>query len=167
MRRGGVVGALGGVLLALATVVGAATSEPVFMTRSELKQQAKQNGELQTYLDRNGYPDVAEVRDRLDSGQWENETVILYYLQAHKQIGFAMAHMYVQDFGSHRFTREMTDEEVAALSSQPSMRTAADNPLTPIEKHDALSRSFPSDRDAAERGTSLGRMCFQRSSSEL
>src|SRR5262245_14284698 len=107
MRRGGVVGALGGVVLALATVAAAATSESVFLTRSEVKKQAKQNGELQTYLDLNGYPDVAEVRERLDSGQWENETVILYYLHAHKQIGFAMAHMYVQDFGSHRFTRDL------------------------------------------------------------
>ena len=126
-------------VLALATVAGAATSEPVFLTRSELKAQSKQNGELRTYLDRNGYPDVAEVRERLDSGQWENETVILYYLGAHKQIGFAMAHMYVEDFGSHRFTRELTDEEVAALSSQPSMRTAADDALTPIEKHDVAA----------------------------
>src|SRR6185295_2260962 len=106
-----VVGILGGVVLALATAAGAAAADPVFLTRSELTKQAKQNGELQTYLDRNGYPDVAEVRERLDSGQWENETVILYYFGSHKQIGFGMAHMYVQDFGSHRFTREMTDEE--------------------------------------------------------
>jgi hypothetical protein len=139
MRRGVVVGILGGVVLAVATVAGAATPEPVFLTRSELKSQAKQNGELRTYLDRNGYPDVAEVHERLDSGQWENETVILYYLGAHKQIAFGMAHMYVEDFGSHRFTREMTDEEVAALSSQPSMRTPADDALTQVEKHDVAA----------------------------
>jgi hypothetical protein len=126
MRRGVVVGMLGGVVLALAMAAGAATAEPVFLTRSELKAQAKQNGELRTYLDRNGYPDVAEVRERLDSGQWENETVILYYLNAHKQIAFGMAHMYVEDFGSHRCTQDMTDEEVAALSTQPSMRTPED-----------------------------------------
>jgi len=136
MRRGVVVGFLGGVVLALATAAGAATAEPVFLTRSELKAQAKQNGELQTYLDRNGYPDVAEVRERLDSGQWENETVILYYLDAHKQIAFGMAHMYVEDFGSHRSTQEMTDEEVAALSDVPSMRTPADDALTKIASHD-------------------------------
>jgi hypothetical protein len=153
MRRGGVVGILGGVVLALATVAAAATSEPVFLTRSELKAQAKQNGELQTYLDRNGYPDVAEVRERLDSGQWENETVILYYFGSHKQIGFGMAHMYVQDFGSHRFTREMTDEEVAALSSQPSMRTPADDALNPIEKHDvaAVEAADATSKNPADR----------------
>jgi hypothetical protein len=139
MRRGVVVGILGGVVLALATAAGAATADPVFLTRSELTKQAKQNGELRTYLDRNGYPDVAEVRERLDSGQWENETVILYYLDAHKQIAFGMAHMYVEDFGSHRFTQDMTDQEVAALSNMPSMRTPADEALTKIESHDLES----------------------------
>jgi hypothetical protein len=134
-----VVGILGGVVLALATAAGAATADPVFLTRSELTKQAKQNGELRTYLDRNGYPDVAEVRERLDSGQWENETVILYYLDAHKQIAFGMAHMYVEDFGSHRFTQDMTDQEVAALSNMPSMRTPADEALTKIESHDLES----------------------------
>src|SRR5215510_5134077 len=122
MRRGVVVGILGGVVLALAAAAGAAMADPVFLTRSELKKEAKQNGELRTYMDRNGYPDVAEVRERLDSGQWENETVILYYLDAHKEIAFGMAHMYVEDFGSHRLTQNMTDEEVAALSKVPSMR---------------------------------------------
>ena len=136
MRRGVVVGILGGVVLALATAAGAAAADPVFLTRSELTKQAKQNGELRTYMDRNGYPDVAEVRERLDSGQWENETVILYYLDAHKQVAFGMAHMYVEDFGSHRSTQEMTDEEVAALSSQPSMRTPADEALTKVASHD-------------------------------
>jgi hypothetical protein len=136
MRRGVVVGILGGVVLALATAAGAAAAEPTFLTRSELTKQAKQNGELRTYMERNGYPDVAEVRERLDSGQWENETVILYYLDAHKQIAFGMAHMYVEDFGSHRSTQEMTDEEVAALSNVPSMRTPADEALAKIESHD-------------------------------
>jgi hypothetical protein len=96
---------------------------------------------------------VAEVRERLDSGQWENETVILYYLDAHKQVAFGMAHMYVEDFGSHRSTQDMTDEEVAALSDVPSMRTPADEALTKIESHDleaTMAGDAPS-KDPADR----------------
>ena len=137
MRRDVVVGILGGVLLALAVRAEAIPAEPRFLSRSELKSEAKQNGELRTFLDRNGYPDVAEVRERLDSGQWENQTVILYYLDAHKEIAFGMAHMYVEDFGSHRFTQVMTDEEVAALSTQPNMRTPEDDRLASASTADA------------------------------
>ena len=134
MRRGVVVGILGGVMLALAAQAGAGPADAVFITRSELADEADDNAALELYLERNGYPDVAEVREHLDSGEWANQTVILYYLDAHKQVAFGKAHMFVEDVGAQRLDRNMTDEEVAALSSQPSMRTPADNQLASLEK---------------------------------
>jgi len=137
MRRGVVVGILGGVMLALVARAGAVPAEPRFLTRSELKVEAKQNSALHLYMERNGYPDVAEVREHLDSGEWANETIILYYLDAHKELAFGKAHMFVEDVGSQRLDRNMTDEEVAALSTQPSMRTAEDDRLASVSQSDA------------------------------
>lgn len=150
MRRGVVVGILGGVMLALAVSAGAVPAEPRFLTRSELKAEAKQNSALQLYLERNGYPDVAEVREHLDSGEWANETIILYYLDARKELAFGKAHMFVEDIGSQRLDRNMTDEEVAALSTQPSMRTDEDDRLASVSQSDVdFTSRNPADRAEA------------------
>jgi hypothetical protein len=135
-------------MLALAVQAGAAP-DAVFLTRGELEDEADDNAALALYLERNGYPDVAEVREHLDSGDWANQTVILYYLEAHKQLAFGKAHMWVEDIGAQRLDRNMTDEEVAALSSHPSMRTPADDQLASLEKEstDAELASSPSEVD--------------------
>lgn len=132
MRRGVVAGILGGVLTILTVPVGAESLETSFITRDELRMESKQNDALRIYLDRNGYPDVAEIQERQDSGDWDNETVVLYYLDAHKEIAFGRLFMFTGQVGAQRLDRNLTDEEVAALASQPSMRTAADDRLASL-----------------------------------
>lgn len=149
MRRGVVVGILGGMVLALAAHTAIA-GETRMLTRDGLASEAKSNDALKLYLERNGYPDVAEVREELDSGEWSNETVTIYYLDAQKEIAFGKAHMFVADIGSRRLLRNMTDEEVAALSTQPSMRTAADDRLASLPAADVdFASGDPADRAEA------------------
>ena len=160
MRCGVVVGILGGVMLALAAQAGAIPGDARFLSRNELRAEAKQNPALKLYLERNGYPDVAEVREHLDSGEWANQTVIIYYLDAHKQLAFGKAHMFVEDVGAQRLDRNMTDEEVAALSTQPSMRTDEDERLasvspsnTELTSQDSGGAATSSAAIAAESGS--------------
>jgi uncharacterized protein (DUF2132 family) len=148
MRRGVVVGILGGVVLALAASAGAVESR--MLTRDQLAMEAKTSEALALCLKRNGYPDVAEMREHLDTVDWANETVVLYYLDAHKEMAFGKAHMFVADVGAQRLDRNMTDEEVAALSTQPSMRTVADDQLASLSKSDvAFGSGDPADRAEA------------------
>lgn len=149
MRRGVVVGILGGVMLALAASAGAVESR--MLTRDQLAMEAKSNDALALCLERNGYPDVAEMREHLDTVDWNNETVVLYYLDAHKEMAFGKAHMFVADVGAQRLDRNMTDEEVAALSTQPSMRTAADDELASLSKSDVKSDVAFGSGDPADR----------------
>ena len=138
-----------GALLALATGVRADAVETRFITHNELRLEAKQNDALAQYLERNGYPDVAEIRQRLDSGEWNNETVILYYLDAHKEIAYGRAHMFTGDVGAQRLDRTLTDNEVAALSSQPSMRTEGDDRLNVLAPLPSTTSTDPADRAEA------------------
>jgi hypothetical protein len=150
MRRGVVVGILGGLMLALAASAGADVAQPRMLTRSELQSEAKTSDALKLYLERNGYPDVAELREHLDSTQWSNETVVLYYLDAHKEIAFGKAYMFVGDVGSQRLDRNMTDEEVAALSTQPSIRNADDDRMASLSQSEVdFASGDPADRAEA------------------
>jgi hypothetical protein len=127
-------------MLALAASAGAGPAEPQQLTRSQLQTEAKANDALKLYLERNGYPDVAEVREHLDSTEWANETIVLYYLDAHKEIAFGEAYMFVGNVGAQRLDRNMTDEEVAALSALPSMRDGTDDRATD-DRMASLSKS--------------------------
>ena len=150
MRCGVVVGILGGVMLSLAASAGASPAEPQQLTRSQLQAEAKANDALKLYLERNGYPDVAEVREHLDSTEWANETIVLYYLDAHKEIAFGEAYMFVGNVGAQRLDRNMTDEEVAALSTLPSMRDATDDRMASLSKSDVdFGSGDPADRAEA------------------
>jgi hypothetical protein len=107
----------------VAAVAGAA--EPRLLTRPELDVEKKTNTELRTYLDRNGLPDVAEARALADKGPWDDHEVVLYYLDAKKEIAFSRAYVLGDPWVSvQRVERELTDEDVAALSAQPSLRDA-------------------------------------------
>ena len=122
MRSGVVGGVLGGVLLAV-TVAGAA--EPRVLTRGDLDVESKANEELRTYVARNGLPDVAESRALADRGPWDDHEVVMYYLDAKKEVTFARAYVLGDPWVSiQRVERELTDEDVAALSAQPSLRDA-------------------------------------------
>jgi hypothetical protein len=135
-------------MLALAASAGAA--EPQVLTQKELRGEAKTNDALKLYLERNGYPDVAEVREHLDSTEWANETIVLYYLDAHKEIAFGKAYMFVGDVGAQRLDRNMTDEEVAALSTLPSMRNGTDDRMASLSKSDVdFGSGDPADRAEA------------------
>jgi hypothetical protein len=115
-------GVLGGVLLAVA-VAGAA--EPRLLTRGDLDVETKANEELRMYVARNGLPDVAESRALADRGPWDDHEVVLYYLDMKKEVTFARAYMLGDPWVSiQRTDRELTDEDVAALSAQPSLRNA-------------------------------------------
>jgi len=123
MRSGVVCGVLGGVLLAVAAVAGAA--EPRLLTSTDLDSEKKINTELRMYLDRNGLPDVAETRALSDKGPWDDHEVVLYYLDARKEIAFSRAYVLGDPWVSvQRVERALTDEDVAALSAQPSLRNA-------------------------------------------
>lgn len=121
MRRGVACGILGGVLFAASMPVGAA--EPRTLSRGELQNEAKTNEELKLYLDRNGLPDVAEARPLSDKGPWDANEVALYYLDARREIAFSRAFLLGDPTVSvQRIERALTDEDVAALAAQPSLR---------------------------------------------
>jgi hypothetical protein len=137
-------------MVALVASAEAASADTRRLTRDELAIEAKSNDALALCLKRNGYPDVAEVREHLDSVDWNNETVVLYYLDAHKEMEFGKAHMFVADVGSQRLDRNMTDEEVAALSTQDTMRTATDDQVASLSKADVdFGSGDPADRAEA------------------
>ena len=121
MRRGVACGILGGALFAASMPVGAA--EPRTLSRGELRNEAKTNEELKLYLDRNGLPDVAEARPLSDKGPWDANEVALYYLDARREIAFSRAFLLGDPTVSvQRIERALTDEDVAALAAQPSLR---------------------------------------------
>jgi hypothetical protein len=116
---------------------------------SELRLEAKANAELDAYLDRNGYPDVARTRPLSDRPPWADREVVLYYLDSQHEIAFTRAVILGKEsIDIQRFEAPLTDEEVAALSTQPSMRTQpTDGALASLDR----SAIDPTSNDPADR----------------
>jgi hypothetical protein len=115
MRR--VVCGVAGALL-LATSGFAAAPEGRFISQDELRLEAAENTDLAEYLDRNGTPEVAEVRVLADRPPWDDHEVTLYYLGERHEISFARAlTLGKADISVIRYERELTDADVDALRS--------------------------------------------------
>ena len=113
--RGGLVVVLGGMLLTWAT--GAAAHEPRDLDDRELSHEIRINRALQQYVERNGYPDIAEARFLSDAPPWDDHEVAVYYLQAHKELGFARAYILGRPtIAKVRFERGLSDDEVSELA---------------------------------------------------
>lgn len=137
MRRG--VGMWMAVALLLAGTAASARNEHD-LTEDELRAEMAGNRTLRAYVHRNGLPDLADSRFLADEGPWDDHEVTLYYLDARKEIGFARAWILGRpDVQLRRHERELTDEDVAALSQRPHLvRPAGD--AGPAERAEAAAR---------------------------
>jgi hypothetical protein len=121
MRRGVVlwmVGVIG--LLGVASVWAREARE---LTDAELEREMARNRALAAYVHRNGMPDVAETRFLSDRPPWDDHEVTLYYLGHRTEIGFARAYVLGRpEVQIERYTRPLTDAEVAALSTRAHRR---------------------------------------------
>src|SRR5205814_1171526 len=89
MRRGVAVGM--GCALVLAGVAAAQARGERELTNDDLRAEMAKNSALAVYVKRNGMPDVAEAHFLADEPPWDDHEVTLYYLDAHKEVGFARA----------------------------------------------------------------------------
>lgn len=115
MRRGGVVCGL----MAVVFAAGIGQANPYdgrLLTLEDLKVEAKQNKELDSYMLRNGLPDVAESRVLSDRPPWDDHQVTLYYLGTRKEISFARALVLGKpNVALTHYERDLSDADVAAL----------------------------------------------------
>jgi len=120
MRRGWVVWL--GCSLALATLAVPARADRD-LTEDELRDEMAQNRALETYIERNGMPDLAASRFLADVPPWDDHEVALYYLDKRQEIGFARAAILGRpDVQMERYRRPLTDEQVAALAARARQR---------------------------------------------
>lgn len=73
---------------------GAAVEPPEdsrVLTDRELRAEMGTNERLGEYIERNGWPDVAERQFLGDADPWDDYQVTLYYLDDRKQLSFARA----------------------------------------------------------------------------
>ena len=139
---------------ALLLGVSAARAERT-LSEDELRDEMARNRALDTYVARNGMPDVAERHFLADRPPWDDHEVTVYYLDRRTELGFARAYVLGRpDVEVMRYERPMTDAQVAALASQPKLaregaRTAAvTRPGGPAERAEAAARRA---EDAANR----------------
>jgi hypothetical protein len=124
MRR--VVCGVAGALL-LATSGFAVAPEGRVISQDELRQEAKENADLEEYLDRNGMPEAAEIRVLSDRPPWDDHEVTLYYLGDRHEISFARAlTLGKADVNVIRYERELTDADVEALRSMAAVTEGSD-----------------------------------------
>jgi hypothetical protein len=120
------------------------------LNANELAIEANANHALDQYLERNGYPDVARTRPLADRPPWAEREVVLYYLDTRREIAFTRAIILGQEnIDIQRFESMLTDEEVAALSSQPSMRTPPDDGVLASANYVNPTSTNPADRAEA------------------
>ena len=165
MRRGVAVGM--GCALLLAGAVAAHARDERELTNGELRAEMANNSALAVYVKRNGAPDVAEAHFLADEPPWDDHEVTLYYLDAHKEIGFARAWILGRpEIQIKRYERPLTDEQVAALASRAKARgqqapaAAPDPPAAPAgaEQMAGLGPDERAERAAARAEDAAGRV---------
>jgi hypothetical protein len=113
-----------GCALLLCGVTAAPARDAHDLTGDELRVEMDRNTTLRGYVHRNGPPDIAESHLLADRPPWEDHEVTLYYLDRHKEIGFARASILGRpEIHLIRYERPLTDEQVAALGSRARART--------------------------------------------
>ena len=154
MRRG----VLSGLCMAVfaAAVAQANPYDGRLLTLSDLKAEASDNSELDSYMTRNGLPDVAESRVLSDRPPWDAHEVTLYYLGTRKEISFSRAIVLGKpDMAVTRYERDLSDADVAALMGV--VGTAAIEPdkggdiekVAAVETTDVMSDAPEADIDVA------------------
>jgi hypothetical protein len=146
MRRGVVVWLVSVALLSGVTVASGRGERD--LTEDELRAEMALNRTLAAYVERNGFPDVAESRFLADRPPWDKYEVTLYYFDAHKEIAFARASILGDpDIQITRYERPLTDAQIAALSSRAHMARSTAG-LGPADRAEASARRA---EDAAAR----------------
>ena len=113
---GGMAVVLGGVLL-LGASAATAYEPPHELGDRELRYEIQINTALQRYVARNGLPDIAEWRFLADAPPWDDHEVAVYYLDMHKELGFARAWALGEPcIAKVRFERALSDDEVSELA---------------------------------------------------
>ena len=122
--RSGVVVWMGCALLLCGAAAAPAMGERE-LSGDELRVEMDRNLALKGYVHRNGPPDLAESHVLADRPPWEDHEVTLYYLDRHKEIGFARASILGRpEIQIIRYERPLTDERVAELSTRAHARAA-------------------------------------------
>lgn len=118
----GVVAWAMGVLLMASAVTASADQITRILTAHGLRAEMGKNRRLASYVARNGYPDVAELKFLADRPPWDKYEVTMYYLDDRREVSFARAFILGDpSINLSRFERQLTDEDVAVL--QPLART--------------------------------------------
>ena len=152
MRRGVAVGM--GCALVLAGVAAAQARGERELTNDDLRAEMAKNSALAVYVKRNGMPDVAEAHFLADEPPWDDHEVTLYYLDAHKEVGFARAFILGSpEIHMKRYVRPLTDEQVAALASRAKARAKQAPAPDPAAPGDPPASAAPA---GAEQMAGLG-----------
>jgi hypothetical protein len=121
MRRVVVTWMVGLGSLAFVTAGGANGAHE--LTEEQLVSEMTRNRALAAYVARNGLPDVAETHHLSTRPPWDHDEVTLYYLEDRTEIGFARAFILGRpEVQIERYSRPLTDAQVAALSARPKLR---------------------------------------------
>jgi hypothetical protein len=126
-------------VVALFGAAGAQARNERQLTEDELRAEMARNQTMAAYVNRNGLPDLAQTRFLADRPPWDDHEVTLYYFDAHKEIGFARALILGRpDIQITRYERDLTDEEIAALSNRARLAPTTQG-LGPDERAEAAA----------------------------
>jgi len=111
-----------------------------------------------SYIERNGMPDLASTRFLADVGPWEDHEVALYYLDKREEIGFARAAILGRpEVQMEKYRKPLSDEQVAALAARARQRPL-DSPPAAAPRSGVLGPAERAEQSALRAEEAAGRV---------